>query len=268
MKTALALAFALSLSVGCSSKPPAASADNAQGSTGSTSTAQAAAQPRSAQPGVQTVTGTVLETMDAANYTYIRVKGDAGDLWAASLQFKVAVGDRVVVPLETPMQNFRSESLKRDFPVIYFASRIGREGDPVAPTMAASHATPGMEQMPAGHGAQGAAVSAVTEPIAPAEGGMAIADVWAKRTSLAGKTVIVRGKVVKFNSGIMGRNWLHLQDGSGKAADATHDLTVTTDAVVKLGDIVTAKGVLAIDKDFTAGYVYPAIIESATVIVK
>ena len=97
---------------------------------------------------------------------------------------------------------------------------------------------------------------------------MTIADVWAKRAALAGKTVTVRGKVVKFNGGIMGRNWLHIQDGSGKAADATHDLTVTTDAVVKLGDIVTAKGVLAIDKDFGAGYVYKAILESAIVIVK
>ena len=266
MKTALVLV--LTLSVGCSSKPPAASADNAVASTVSTTPVQAETKPATAQPGVRTVTGTVLETMDAANYTYVRVKSDAGDLWAASLQFKVAVGDRVVVPLETPMSNFRSESLKRDFPIIYFASRITREGEPAAPVMAASHATAGMGQMPPGPGAQGAAVTAVTEPIAPAPDGMTIADVWAKRAALAGKTVTVRGKVVKFNGGIMGRNWLHIQDGSGKAADATHDLTVTTDAVVTLGDIVTAKGVLAIDKDFGAGYAYKAILESAIVIVK
>jgi hypothetical protein len=264
----IALVLALTLFVGCSSKPPAALAGNAQASTESTSPAQSSAQPAIAQPGVQTVTGAVLETMDAANYTYVRVKTDAGDLWAASSQFKVAVGDRVVVPLETPMSNFRSESLKRDFPIIYFASRITREGDPAVPVLAASHATTGMGQLPASPGAQGAAVIAVTEPIAPAEGGMTIADVWAKRTSLAGQTVTARGKVMKFNGGIMGRNWLHIQDGSGKAADATHDLTITTDAVVKLGDVVTAKGVLAIDKDFSAGYAYKAILESAIVIVK
>jgi hypothetical protein len=266
MKTALLLA--LTLAVGCSSTPPAALADNAQAAPGSTPATQAAAAPAVAQSGVQTVTGTVLETMDAASYTYVRVKHDAGETWAASLQFKVAVGDRVVVPLETPMTNFRSESLKRDFPVIYFASHITREGEPSAPAMAASHASMGMGQMPPGAGAQGAAVPAVTEPIAPAAGGMTIADVWAKRASLAGTTVTVRGKVVKFNGGIMGRNWLHIQDGSGQAADATHDLTITTDAMVKIGDVVTAKGALAIDKDFGAGYAYKAILESAIVVVK
>ncbi len=265
--------LALTLSVGCSSKPPAASADGAQVSPASAPASQAAGQPAAAPPagtpgGVQTVTGTVLETMDAATYTYVRVKTAQGDLWAASLQFKVAVGDRVTVPLETPMENFHSESLKRDFPVIVFASRITREGDPVAPALAPSHASMGMGQAPPAGGTPAAGPITVTEPIAPAEGGMTIADVWAKRTALAGKTVTVRGKVVKFNGGIMGLNWLHIQDGTGKAADATHDLTITTDAVVKPGDIVTAKGILGVDKDFTSGYAYKAILESAIVIVK
>jgi hypothetical protein len=36
------------------------------------------------------VIATVLETMDASNYTYIRVKADSGN-WAASSQFTVVV---------------------------------------------------------------------------------------------------------------------------------------------------------------------------------
>jgi len=235
-------------------------------STVSTTPVQAETKPATAQPGVRTVTGTVLETMDAANYTYVRVKSDAGDLWAASLQFKVAVGDRVVVPLETPMSNFRSESLKRDFKVIYFASRITREGEPAAPVLAASHATTGMGQMPPGPGAQGAAVTAVTEPIAPAPDGMTIADVWAKRAALAGKTVTVRGKVVKFNGGILGKNWFHLQDGTGTEKDGTNDITVTSAAETKVGDIVTITGTLILDKDFGSGYAYAVIIEDAKIV--
>jgi hypothetical protein len=58
---------------------------------------------------------------------------------------------------------------------------------------------------------------------------------------------------------------LHLQDGSGKASDATNDLTVTTDAVVKVGDVVTVTGINAVKKDFGAGYSYEAILEKATV---
>jgi len=108
----------------------------------------------------------------------------------------------------------------------------------------------------------------VTEPISPAPGGMTVADVWAKRTAMAGKQVTVRGKVVKFNAQIMGRNWLHIQDGSGKAEDKTHDLTVTTSSDVKVGDIVTVTGKVAVDKDFGAGYAYPVIVEDAVVVLK
>jgi hypothetical protein len=75
----------------------------------------------------------------------------------------------------------------------------------------------------------------------------------------------VHGKVVKFNGGIMGKNWFHLQDGTGTASDGTHDITVTTpeDVVVKVGDTVTVTGTVGIDKDFGAGYVYGAIVENA-----
>jgi hypothetical protein len=106
---------------------------------------------------------------------------------------------------------------------------------------------------------------AAVEQIVPPPGGLSIADVWAKRKSLAGKQVVVRGKVMKFNGGILDRNWVHLQDGSGSAADHTNDLVVTTAAEVKVGDIVTMSGVLAIGVDIGSGYAYDAILEKAVV---
>jgi hypothetical protein len=109
-------------------------------------------------------------------------------------------------------------------------------------------------------------VAPLVEPIAPPPGGMAIADVWGKREALNGAEVTVRGRVVKVNNQIMGRNWVHLQDGSGSEADGTHDLTVTTDAEVTAGDTVTFTGVLAVDKDFGSGYGYPAILENGRLV--
>lgn len=211
-----------------------------------------------ADAAVQTVTGPVLETMDASNYTYVRVKTDKGELWAATARFKVAVGDRVVVPLETPMNNFHSPALNRDFPLIYFTSHISREGEQAPPPMAVGHSAMG------GASAAGDAAPPTT-PLAPPQGGMSIEKVWADRKALAGKTVTVHGKVVKFNGGILDRNWIHLQDGSGKAADGTNDLLVTTDGTAKVGDLVTATGTVAVDKDFTAGYAYKVLIEKATI---
>lgn len=73
--------------------------------------------------------GTVVETMDASNYTYVRVKSDKEEIWAAASQFKVQVGDKVTIPADMPMKDFNSPTLKRTFPTIYFTARIHKEGD-------------------------------------------------------------------------------------------------------------------------------------------
>lgn len=260
----------------CSGKPAAETTAASAAMPAQSPAAQPAGQAIAAHEaaGVPIITGPVLETFDAGSYTYVRVKTDGGDVWAASAQFAIAVGDRVVVPLETPMENFRSPSLNREFPIIYFASRITREGGaptPVKPALAASHG-PSRSGPVGAMGAMGGQASGAAAPVvaktAPPEGGLSVADVWARRASLAGQAVTVRGTVVKFNGGIMGTNWFHIQDGSGAAADGTHDLTVTSAAVVKVGDLVTVKGTIAVDKDFTAGYVYGVILEGATLVSK
>ena len=65
--------------------------------------AQTAQTATPAMPAAPMASGTVVETMDAANYTYVRVKTASGEIWAATGQFKVAVGDKVSLPLEMPM---------------------------------------------------------------------------------------------------------------------------------------------------------------------
>ena len=265
--------FFLGVIGACSGKP----ADQAAASQAPAAVAAAAATPGAPAAGaapaagqaVQTVAGTVLETFDASNYTYVRVKTASGDLWAATGTFKVAVGDRVMVPLEMPMENFHSQALNRDFPLVYFTSRIGREGEsaPEVPAMIPGHAPTGGAAAAAGT-MPGAGATQVTEPIQPAPGGATVATVWANRKSLAGKVVTVRGKVVKFNGGVMGRNWIHIQDGTGVASDGTNDLLVTSDAAAKVGDVITVTGTVAIDKDFTAGYAYAVMIEGAKVELK
>jgi hypothetical protein len=231
--------------------------------SGAPPAAQAPAQPAAtatASPDANAFTGTVAETVHAGGYTYARLQtAGKDDVWIAATEFPAKTGDRLSVALEMPMQNFESKTLTRTFPLIYFVSSVTRDGQTVLAEPA--HGTaPAM--MPS-HGPS--AAPATVEPIAPAAGSISIADVWAKRTSLAGKQVIVRGKVVKVNTAILDRNWIHLQDGSGSAADHTNDLTVTSTADVKVGDIVIVTGVLAVGKDFGAGYAYDAILENAKI---
>jgi hypothetical protein len=92
---------------------------------------------------------------------------------------------------------------------------------------------------------------------------MTVAEIVANGGKLKDKKVVVRGKVVKYNPDIMGKNWVHLQDGSGSEADATNDILVTTTSKTSIGAVVTVTGVVHTDKDFSAGYVFKVLIEEA-----
>jgi hypothetical protein len=75
--------------------------------------------------------------------------------------------------------------------------------------------------------------------------------------------VAVRGTVVKFLPQILGKNWVHLRDGSGSATGKDEDLTVTTQDTAAVGEVVTATGTVFTDRDFGSGYTYPVILEEA-----
>ena len=101
---------------------------------------------------------------------------------------------------------------------------------------------------------------------APGEHAYTIEEIYGNAAELNGKTVTVRGKVMKVSPRIMGRNWIHLQDGTGNPDQNTHDLVVTTTLEPQADwDIITVEGVLAANKDFGSGYTYDAIVEDATV---
>ena len=95
--------------------------------------------------------------------------------------------------------------------------------------------------------------------------GRTVAELYDERGALSGKTVALRGQVVKYSAGIMGRNWIHLRDGTGDATAGTHDITVTSSGTTAVGDVVLVQGTVAVDKDFGAGYLYAVIVEDASV---
>ncbi|HLF86267.1 MAG TPA: hypothetical protein VI584_04225 [Nitrospiria bacterium] len=104
--------------------------------------------------------------------------------------------------------------------------------------------------------------------IAKPKGGYTVEEVYTKKDELKGKRVTVRGEVVKFNNNIMGKNWIHIQDGSGK--DGTNDLTVTTapDQGVNVGDKVLVTGTVTTNKDVGAGHKYLVILEEGTITIE
>ena len=202
------------------------------------------------------ITGKVLEVKDVDSYTYLLLKTKDGDMWAAVAKTPVKKGADVTIENATVMNNFESKSLKKTFDKIAFgtlggagASAAGAGGD-----MAAMHS--GM--------ARAVDVGDVKVPKASGPDAQTVAEIVTKRAELKDKTILVRGKVVKFTREVLGKNWIHLRDGSGSAADNTHDVLVTTKDQARLGDVVLVKGVVHTDRDFGSGYSYKVLVEEAT----
>jgi hypothetical protein len=207
--------------------------------------------------------GTVLETLDAASYTYVRFSTSAGEVWAAVPKAQLEIGSQVVIANPQEMANFESKTLGRTFETIYF----GTIKAPTTPAMTGGSNSHG--SMPGGMGKTTSTANADAAPIKvdKAEGATArtVAELYAEKDALSGKTVALQGKVVKYSAGIMGRNWIHLQDGSGDAAAGTNDITVTSNDTAAVGDIILIEGTVTLDKDFGAGYLYAVIVEDASV---
>ncbi len=252
------------------SKPAAANANPAQPAQnlklppdhppmGQASGAMTASAPMqnapAAQPGARPLTGKVLETMNAGGYTYIKLKTDAGEPWVAVQQTQAKVGSTVTVNAQMTLDNFKSQTLNRTFDHIVFATMAG-EGAAAAPAAAGPHGAPAAAPKNIGD---------VNVPKAQGADAKTVAEVWAAKATLKDAPVTIRGKVVKFLPEIMGKNWLHLRDGSGSAEKSDNDITVVTKDVVAVGDVVIVKGTVRVDKDFGAGYKYPVIVEDARV---
>lgn len=229
--------------------------------------------------------GTVVETMNAAGYTYLLVAEPGGQRWVAIPETTVTAGSPVSYYDGMIMTDFTSTSLARTFPAIVFsAGLVEQTATPVSapPSSAAQNpddsfaaaikaelGTPSPAPLPEISGGSIAAVVPFTEVAiekAPAANGYTVAEIFAQVDALAGEKVQIRGKVVKFSPMIMGRNWIHLQDGSGNPMQNTHDLVITSEATVEVDSVVTFEGILAANRDFGAGYTYQAIVESAAVI--
>lgn len=211
------------------------------------------------------ISGKVVETMNAGEYTYIRVDTGETNVWAAAPRFPVKVGDTAAIAAGMPMPRYNSKTLNRDFEVVYFTDRVAVNGASpvagVAPELPLDHPPIGGQRAAAGTN------RVDLSGIKRAEGGKTVAQVYAEKNQLGGKQVVVRGKVVRYHGGILGKNWIHLRDGT-KGKDQSDDLTVTSDQSAEVGNTVLVRGVVAVDRDLGFGYHYEVLIEEASVTVE
>jgi hypothetical protein len=208
------------------------------------------------------LSGKVVETMNAGGYSYVCIENKGKKTWVAIPQTSVTVGQQISFEPGQEMKGFSSKTLNRTFDSIVFSG--GAKSKPVAVS--------NKDQMVSeGHaGSKAAAVKSIsTEAVkvekAAGPNAYTVGEVYAQAGKLNKKTAVVKAKVVKVSAGIMGKNWIHLQDGTGDAAKSTNNLVVTSQDLPAVGDVVTVKGTVYKDKDFGAGYKYAVIMEQAKV---
>jgi hypothetical protein len=183
------------------------------------------------------------------------------------------------------MPNFTSKTLNKTFENIIFSAGLAGTAASAPATSAVktpppadsfsaalqaeqknSAADPSTAQVSGGSAVAIAPLQEISVPKALGENAYTVAEIFAGIKTLAGKKVRLQGKVVKFSPNIMGKNWVHLQDGTGNPLHNSHDLVLTTDTSPTVDAIVTMEGILVADKDFGAGYKYTAIVEQALLI--
>ncbi len=195
--------------------------------------------------------GKVTQTMDVSQYTYMEVNTGDVLVWIAGPVTQVKVGDTVEVSNGIQMIDFRSSTLDRTFDEIHLVSAIRVKSQ-----------QKGSSESAPGDGDAGAEPQ--VSHIERIEGGHTVGEVIAGKASLAGSEVAVRGKVIKMNTAIMGRNWVHLSDGT-VGPNGEQEVTVRTEDIPTVGSTVVVRGTVATDRDFGPGYSYSVLIEDAKI---
>ena len=204
-------------------------------------------------PGMNKVV--VEEVLQTSGYTYLLNKTENGSQWLATVKVEAKVGEIYYYQGGMEMRDFKSTELDRTFASVIFLQGVISAEELLLGAKTSKPASP-----------QGAPPTPPPTPDTKTEtpkGGISIEELMANKNNYANKAVLLRGKVVKYNEAIMGKNWVHIQDGTSSGAE--NDLTVTTDMTTKVGDVITVYGTIIIDKDFGSGYFYKIIMEEARI---
>jgi hypothetical protein len=194
----------------------------------------------------------VVEVVQTSNYTYLRVYENFAERWVAVSRMEAKKGDKYYYDSALLMNNFHSKELDRNFETVYFINKV---------STSSLSAQPQTAQMPAGHSGKAKTTENSNISIEKTSDEITVAQVFENRADYANKEIEIRGVVVKVNKQVMGKNWIHIQDGSN--LNGNFDLTITSQDLPEINDEVTFKGTIILNKDFGAGYFYEVIMENS-----
>lgn len=188
----------------------------------------------------------VKETLNGGNYSYLNVNENGKKYWMAIPNTNIIIGETYYYDDGMKMTNFESKELERTFKSIIFADGIRTTEQYSPPANSNNYNT-----------------ESIIKIEQPADG-TSLEKLFSNKASFSNKTIVIKGKVVKINIGIMDKNWVHISDGT--QFDGKKSLTVTTQEAPKVGDTVTFKGTIILNKNFGQGYIYDIILEDGKLV--
>lgn len=201
-------------------------------------------------------TVTINEVLTTSKYNYANVTEGDEQFWIAARKQDIMVGETYFYKGGLLKTNYESKEHNRLFSRIYLVTNL----------VPYNHANQSgtVNQVNANEEKEDRANSQIksSNKVIEHEGSLKIAELVKNPEKYEGQTIQISGVCVKMNPNIMNRNWIHIQDGS----QDDYDLTITSDALVAEGSIITMRATVGLNRDFGAGYRYDLILENGIIV--
>lgn len=200
------------------------------------------------------------EIVPTANYIYLKVSENNKEFWIAVNSTDAKIGETYFYVGGLLKNNFESKALNKVFEELYLVGNLvsSRHGEQTGSVPSNN------TQIDNSGDVKPVSSNTAKQNIVRQAGSIKISELVNNVKKYEGKTVQLDGECTKINLGIMGKNWIHLKDGS----QDDYDLVITSDEIVDVGSVLTIKGDVVLNKDFGAGYKYDLILENGIILKK
>ncbi|MCX2720383.1 GW dipeptide domain-containing protein [Lentiprolixibacter aurantiacus] len=198
----------------------------------------------------------ILEVKPTSKYVYLKVTDQDREYWMATGNKEITKGDTYFYNEALLMTQFESKEMQKVFDTLYLVTQLLPESQAEklkSVTNEASATTPENLEPTGEHHTSGIYRDAEK---------MTIGELLSNPGAYEGKMVEVHGECTKINTGIMGRNWIHLQD----VDETENKVVVTSQWVAVPGEEVSFRALVSLNKDFGAGYSYEVLLEEGIMV--
>ena len=199
----------------------------------------------------------ILEVIPASNYVYLKVKEDKDQFWIATEKGEINKDSTYFYREALLKTEFKSKIHDRVFDSIWFVTKLVTQMHGAKYTSGTFDKTQISKDKKEPVDVTSVEDKNISYKIYPE-----ISAFLDDPNKFEGQAVQLKGKCVKVNSNIMNKNWIHLKDGS----QDDFDLIITTNMSAQEGDIITIQAMVALNKDYGAGYSYDLILENGVIL--